>query len=330
MLLVLGHGVRTLTWEGGLDGRVTGAHAKKVLTRCLVAQVQLLQDWECRTEYTRTLSVALLQWQPWHSSLPGCCFVEESCEAMLSRAVGRCRANTQLTDLDDIFRLFITMPLPSREPRGTVGGVPQSLLVLFTARLRRIIHHAASQPFARCTSAQQAVWDAAFPTAPPFPRPLTTCDHLPEFTTVLSGAITNLWGGSAVTEEVRAFQNANIPVAVDDLQTAVVSDRIRQWTSGRRRRMQEQRQSTRQASQSSPQEGDVHAGARTAEGDQPQAGQPPDDHHDELDSAGLPVYDVANQFSEGFHSYGDSDGLGTVGDLVATNDPEWEGLYTDQ
>ena len=94
--------------------------------------------------------------------------------------------------------------------------------------------------------------------------------------------------------------------------------------------MQEQRQSTRQASQSSPQEGDVHAGARTAEGDQPQAGQPPDDHHDELDSAGLPVYDVADQFSEGFHSYGDSDGLGTVGDLVATNDPEWEGLYTDQ
>ena len=70
-VFALGHDVRCLTWQGGVTGTVKGDRARRVLQQCLAVQVQLLGDWECRAEYTRTLSVALLQWQPWMTSLDG-------------------------------------------------------------------------------------------------------------------------------------------------------------------------------------------------------------------------------------------------------------------
>ena len=103
------------------------------------------------------MALALLQWNPWMSALPGCCFVEESCEALLSRMVGRCRANTSLTELEQIVQLFVTLPLPKREPRGTVGGIGRSLVELFSQRLHKIIQDCDSQPFAKVLNAQNAV-----------------------------------------------------------------------------------------------------------------------------------------------------------------------------
>ena len=71
-LFYIGHQVRRLTWEGGADGTAKGLHARHILEDCLALHAQLLGDWECRAEYTRTLSVALLSWQPVYSELPGC------------------------------------------------------------------------------------------------------------------------------------------------------------------------------------------------------------------------------------------------------------------
>ena len=123
-VFILGHDVRGLTWQGGMSGTVKGDIARRVLMRSLALQVHLLSDWECKAEYTRTLSIALLQWQPWMTGLPGCCFAEESCETLLSRMVGHCRANTNLMDFGDILNLYVTLPLPAREPgspRGRLG-----------------------------------------------------------------------------------------------------------------------------------------------------------------------------------------------------------------
>ena len=53
-----------------------------VLEQCLLLQVHLQEDWRARTSYVRTIALALTTWQPWMSRLPGCVFVEESCEAM--------------------------------------------------------------------------------------------------------------------------------------------------------------------------------------------------------------------------------------------------------
>ena len=90
-LFALGRDVRELTWEGGLGGTVKGLLAKRMLQKALAVQIDLLQDWECQAEYTKTLCVAILSWQPYFSALPGCCFVEEACEALLSRMVARRR-----------------------------------------------------------------------------------------------------------------------------------------------------------------------------------------------------------------------------------------------
>jgi len=77
---VIGFDVRQLNWDGGVDGTTRGDVAKRVMERCLALQVHLMGDWECKLEYSRSLSMALLGWTSWHSQLPGCCFAEEFCE----------------------------------------------------------------------------------------------------------------------------------------------------------------------------------------------------------------------------------------------------------
>jgi len=95
--LRLGFLVRECTWSGGPQGSVRGDTALQILRDCLLLQVHLQQDWLAQQEYTRTIAVALLMWQPWMSALPGCCFVEESGEALLSRYTAACRKATYLS-----------------------------------------------------------------------------------------------------------------------------------------------------------------------------------------------------------------------------------------
>ena len=183
-LFVLGHDVRRLTWDGGVGGDVKGALAKEVLENCLALQVHLMGDWHCKLEYTRSLSVALLCWQPWMSALPGCCFAEESCEAMIGRMVGRCRQHKELTTFQNLLHLFLTLPVPGLDARPTGGSVRPSLLSLLKGRLTRILHHSDSLPFASLSSSRDGVWKAPFPadltlpiapTADDLDRPCSRC-----------------------------------------------------------------------------------------------------------------------------------------------------------
>ena len=66
-LLQLGFKVRECTWNGRPEGAVRGDTARTVLEHCLLIQVHLQRDWQARTEYVRTLALALLCWQPWMS-----------------------------------------------------------------------------------------------------------------------------------------------------------------------------------------------------------------------------------------------------------------------
>ena len=61
-------------------------------------QTHLLDDWLGRTPYVRTISLALVTWQPWMSRMPGCAFVEESGEAMLSRMASALRRQPHIID----------------------------------------------------------------------------------------------------------------------------------------------------------------------------------------------------------------------------------------
>ena len=337
VILLLGHWVRQLTWEGGVDGTIKGDKARVLLLRALAAQVQLLQDWQCETEYCRTLSVALLQWQPWMSTLPGCCFVEESCEALLSRMVGRCRANTSVCDYDGTNRLFVTLPLPSREPRGTTGSLSPDMVTLFLSRVRRIIHSADSLPFAKVLSATDARWDLAPPPNFHLPGPLQPPECLSTFDTVLQGAVVNLAGGRAVlTDALKERRDNLVPLVVgDDAQHAALQGalaKVRQWATERRQSIKERKrlqmasgqQSQDTASQGLPSADDggghAHAGQEEAPADQDSMAQ---SSRDPLDLY-YPPGPEDMQLSEGFPSYGDTDSLGSVGQLQAETFSEWE------
>ena len=81
LLFAIGSTVRECTWNGRTQN--SGSKAKDVLVMCFLLLVKLLGERAVRTEYVRTLAIALLSWTPWMDTLPACCFNEESCEAML-------------------------------------------------------------------------------------------------------------------------------------------------------------------------------------------------------------------------------------------------------
>ena len=113
----VGYKVRSCTWEG--RNANSGVWAKDVMEEVSILLVHLLQDTECKNEYVRTLSVALATWQPWMSKIPADCFMEESCEAMLSRMGHRCDVYRTLHGFDHTYNLFLTLPPQSRAPKST-------------------------------------------------------------------------------------------------------------------------------------------------------------------------------------------------------------------
>ena len=125
--------VRCCTWEGRAAG--TAMKARHLLEEILVQLIHLLDDYEAKNEYVRTLAVALLTWTPWTSSLPGVCFAEESCEALLSRMSNRCEVYNHVHGFEATFELFVTLPPPKRGARATRGMLRRGLVQLFQSRL---------------------------------------------------------------------------------------------------------------------------------------------------------------------------------------------------
>ena len=72
--------VRDCNWAGRDPG--SGKNALAVLESCLLIMLSFVGDgWE-NVEYIKTLVVALVTWQRWHSRTPGCIHSEEYGEAM--------------------------------------------------------------------------------------------------------------------------------------------------------------------------------------------------------------------------------------------------------
>lgn len=345
-LFNLGHKVRRLTWEGGLHGAVTGALAREVLEQCLALQLQLLDDWECKAEYTRTISVALLCWQPFMSSLPGCCFVEESCEAMLSRMVGRCRANHQLTSYEDVLRLFVTLPLPRPRTTGTRGGLRQHVVYLFSRRVARILGAPGQQPFARVQSAKEAVWEDSYPDGFRFPDTITTNFPVERLEAVLQAAMVSLTGRGVVSPEVRSFLEENVPRMALSREVLARSDALQRtttWTAERRRRQRTQGEASSStdllevtdsqplpcpsvpASPVGPVPPAAPFTSRPVASDGASLYGPPSQAASDGGSLYEPPTDDAS-LSAGYESYADSDSLGSAGELVEGEEANWSSL----
>ena len=355
-LLSLGIKVRRLYWEGRMGGAVHGNVAKVVLEQCLALHIQLLGDWECKAEYTRSLSVALLQWQPAYSRLPGCCFVEEACEAMLSRMVGRCRANAQLSSFQDVLRLFVTLPLPSSQPKGTRGGVRLPLVFLMTQRMQSLVQMPGTMPFARVQTGRQAVWETQYPADFRFPDVFADATHMGDgIEKVLKAAMVTLSGAGAVPDGVRAFLDTHVTGAVSPTEAATrqgALHRINQWASELRQRQPARRTpSRRQPSGTTHAMSSVRQPSRdtTAQGASSSSQsvgtvQPPSPFASATQQTTAPPQSTAAQpsspaasdggslyeppptddaASAGFESFGDTDSLGSVGQLVEGADANW-------
>ena len=149
----VGYAVRRCTWEGRSAN--TGHWAKDILEQVLVLLVHLLQDKDGKNEYVRTLSVALISWRPWMSKIPAVCFVEESCEALLSRMGHRCDVYRTLHGFDHTFDLFLTLPQPKRGLKSTRGMLKSGLVQVFSARIRNLVFSDGMMPFAPVTGARE-------------------------------------------------------------------------------------------------------------------------------------------------------------------------------
>ena len=214
--------MRNCTWEGrSPDG---GKVAKEVLQQCLVLLVHLFNDNAAKVEYVRTLSTALLSWQKWMDKLPGCCFVEESCEALLSRMAARCRGNSTLSSFECVSDLYLTLPPPSTTRKQTRSTVRTGLLQLIWVRCRRAISRGSDLPFVEWSSTG-AQFQQRMPQSFAFPRPLHSMvkeDVLPAF----QNSIRCLRAKAKLTQEVVTFLSENLPRAPPD-QTEIQARAVR-------------------------------------------------------------------------------------------------------
>jgi len=243
VLFQLGWKVRRCTWEGRPGGTVTGALAKEILEHCLLCLSHLLDDRDSREEYVRTISVALLMWQPWYTSLPGCCFVEESCEALLSRMRGRCDRHRGLTGFAATQDLYQSMPAPSEDVRTLQGGLRALLVQLFVGRIRALIQDPSNRLHAQWRSAGQSVWQPAdavalgIPTPDPLP-PTVTTDAVAQ---TMRGALVCLCGISQQSAPMTAFLDQHITRVSDEevaLRERALAE-VRSWTRARAQRGKE-------------------------------------------------------------------------------------------
>ena len=218
-VFALGTMVRRLTWEGRPGQSTTGEVAKRLLGHCLAVQVSLQGDWEGKSEYSRTLSLALLSWQPWMSRLPGCCFVEESCEALLSRQAQRSRTHQHLTGFQGALELFVTLPPPSDKSKDQKANVRRDLVLIMEARLRGLIANPSRQHYARTQSVREAIWEAAFPSpfSPPGPPISVTSQQL---VLVMRNALVSLGARGDVGSGLQQAITDLLPLVTDDQEVA--------------------------------------------------------------------------------------------------------------
>ena len=221
-LLVIGTGVRSCTWEGRTpDG---GKVAKEVLQQCLVLLIHLFNDNAAKVEYVRTLSTALLAWQKWMDKLPGCCFVEESCEALLSRMAARCRGNSTISSFEGVSDLFLTLPPPSSARKQTRNTVRNGLLQLIWVRCRRAISRGSSLHFVEWSS-KGSQFQSTMPPGFAFPRPLHSMTK-DEVIPAMQNSIRCLRAKAKLSDEVLEFISDNLPRAPPD-QTEAESRAVR-------------------------------------------------------------------------------------------------------
>ena len=238
-LLRLGYCVRQCYWEGRPGQGTTGVTARRILQTCLWMHAHLLDDWDAREEYTKTMATALLVWLPWHSQLPGCFFVEEAGEALLSRMAARCRQQRQLTGFQSTYRLFVTLPVPNATAGSHRQMVRADLVTVFTARLRAMVSMPERVMFPRMSAGNEGVWVAAIPREALFPAPVPPQADRDKWERLFSSAVALLTGPYREARPIIAALQPHVhPVSTQEsVVRAGFLERSAGWRAERSRRM---------------------------------------------------------------------------------------------
>ena len=133
----LGWMVRTAYWEGQCVG--TGHRAREALQQALLLLHAMLGDRAAHNDYGRGIAMALLSWTAWHDQLPGCSFVEESCEAQLSRLGAACKRSRSSFTPEQVNDLYLNVGALNTLPHNTSHHpVAADLVRKVQVNLRRV------------------------------------------------------------------------------------------------------------------------------------------------------------------------------------------------
>jgi hypothetical protein len=221
-LLHLGHEVRQCTWRGRPEDEVKGTTARLVLQKCLLLLMHLeslMSPGRPPSEYQRTISLALLGWQDWMSRLPGCVFVEEAGEAMLSRLSSACKRNPHVTSFEGTLQLFLNLGAPSGEAHHSRGSLRKQLVQEMARRVRGLLGSPGDRPFPKRVDSTTVRWlvdPETYPTwmAPePAPTRMTTEQLLP----VLRHSVQTLVRGQRLSADVEEWLRTNVGTVDPDL-----------------------------------------------------------------------------------------------------------------
>ena len=139
--------MRKCSWEGTAAG--TGKWARKCLSYCLILLMELY-GWDAnKGEYVQSLCKRLLTWQDWHDLTPARVFLEELCEAVLSRVTVQCELHAENTSAPHPRPFRWTLP-PERACTPTVPPYRACKLTL--------PHH---RPY-KCTLPQHGAYNPLF------------------------------------------------------------------------------------------------------------------------------------------------------------------------
>ena len=219
-LFRIGWLVRCCTWEGREANSSAGC--RHILEEIMVLLMHLLGDSGAKNEYVRTISVTLLTWQPWNNKLPAVVFMEESCEALLSRMSHRCSSHRHLRGFEATFDLYATLPPPKRGLKASRGMLREGLVQEFVQRLRWLIQSDGSLPYAATVGANtmHSLFFKIFPVDVLPRKVLPRSGEAALFEEALRKALMCLTGKTKVSEAVQEWMKANVSEkSPEDLQS---------------------------------------------------------------------------------------------------------------
>jgi hypothetical protein len=119
------------------------------------------------------------------SSLPGCVFMEESCEAMNSRLAAACRRYPGITTFNGTLHLFLGLGLPTDVPNDSRDALRGGLVEYMARRMLAVIANPSGLQLPAQTDSTHFHWvDGASSTwaAPgPLARQLDPTAYVPIF-----------------------------------------------------------------------------------------------------------------------------------------------------